>query len=44
MVQIAEGVLVMLATNRSRGRIRVREQDAILKEAVAQKSNEEVQT
>lgn len=34
----------MLETNRSRGRIRVRVQDAILKEAVAQKSNEEVQT
>lgn len=44
MVQITERVLVMLEMNRSRVRIRVRVQDAILKEAVAQKSNEEVQT
>ena len=44
MVQITECVLVMLEMNRSRVQIRVHVQDAILKEAVAQKSNEEVQT
>lgn len=44
MVQITERVLVMLEMNRSRVWIRVRVQDAILKEVVAQKSNEEIQT